>query len=283
MIKVENDKAAVYFGDNLAETVGWLERTPKRWQQNASVSERNRMDWDLGAGWHGALKLAKEGWKEGTTRLSNDLAANFGRSDHKEPPWRYDVAGHLPDVPRFLAGAPDPMMRHGQSKGRTPVIHIVVNISASCGISATEMANYGLAITALIDELEASGKRVELDVGATYSRLGRKRGCFGWKVKMASEPIDLADVAFSIAHPAAFRRFTFAMAERTPRDMEDWAYGMPGVVTQDLAAEFGAEAAFLLDGVGHNPGACRTPAGAMTLARGQLEAAMAKRLAEEQA
>ena len=142
--------------------------------------------------------------------------------DHVDS-WRYDVAGELPDIGRHLAGDPMCMKRHGHPKGRQPIISILVNICCSGGIDAKSYANFGAALVNVIDQLENSGRRVELHVGWISSM--SKRVTCGWTVKQAQDPLDLAAVAFSIAHPAASRQIGFALAERTDVRRNDLSYG----------------------------------------------------------
>jgi hypothetical protein len=274
--------AVAFMGDELMDVAAWLKATPRCWSQSSSVRDRASDRWDLNAGYHGAERLAREGWADGARVIHNNLAVNFPNAHIKEPAWKYDVAGALPDVPRFLAGAPGPMMNHGRAKGRQPVVHIVVNVVCSANVGAKEFSNYGTALVALIDTIENSGRRVELDVAAVFSGLGGwsgKNKCVtAWKVKRANDPVDLAAIAFSIAHPAAFRRIMFAMVERSPSAWNTPGYGFCAKLTPELAELIDAGDAFLLDGVGEARGQCTTPAGALQLAQAQLDAAMAKRL-----
>jgi hypothetical protein len=80
----------------------------------------------------------------------------------KEDSWRYDVAGELPDIGRFLAGDPAHMKRHGHPKGHRPIISLAINVIANAMITAQQMANYGAALVTVVDQIENAGRRVDL-------------------------------------------------------------------------------------------------------------------------
>lgn len=276
MLKRHEGRTIVFMGDSLAETVRWLESNSRCWQQNASRTDRASPNWDLRAGWDGALRLASMGWEEGVKAIFNELAANFPQHYEKEPPWRYDVAGALPDVPRYLHGEPAHMQARGRAKGGKPIVHIIINTVCSARTKSNEFVNYGAAITAMIDDIESKGKRVQLDIAAVFTNLRGNTGIVGWNVKQAGDPVDLSAIAFSLAHPAAFRRIQFGMIERTPWEWDTYGYGQCGKLTNTHAALMEAENAFLLDGVGEDGKACTTAEGALKLARAQLARAEAK-------
>lgn len=244
----EELKDVTFIGEDLPSVIRWMEATPRKWQQ-ASSREYHESSWDLGAGWQGALKLAQDGWPEGM-RMVEAAAAEI-LPNARTSTLRYDVAGEFPDVARFAAGDPFNMISHRRQKDNHPVVHLIVNVCCSGSISAKQFAAYGGAVTALVDQIENTKRRVELDVVAINSHQGKGRSRMGWKVKRASDGLDIGAIAFSLAHPAAFRRLIFGMWERTPRSFEDYGYGTVADITPDDAAAMEANPdAILLDGVG---------------------------------
>lgn len=257
------------YGDSLADVVKWLNETPKRWTANSSdKGTKKAQSWDLNAGYQGALKMAAEGWKEGAQDLDARLqaiipsAGRMGRYGH-------GVTGSSVSIGRFVTGNPNCMRtRRKRVAGSAPVLHLVINLVASCAVTAQQMANYGTALVGLIDRLENTGKRVQLDA-IMVMKLNDYRGAIGWNVKQASEHVDLAEVAFSIAHPAAFRRLGFAMMERMPKEAECYGYGYSSdIKPEDMIDP--VEGAMLIDGVNHEPRRCNTPEDALRLAAEQL-------------
>lgn len=220
-----------------------------------------------------AMRLAQEGWHEGTDMVHNMLTG-LALLDNKVgvANWRMDVAGHLPDVGRYLTGDPAHMVRHTRRDGAHPVIHIVVNTARVGSSTHEQQTNYGVGLCGLIDWLEASGRRVELDrlgvvqtSSSVHSVSGGKRSFQGWKVKRAADPLDIASVVFAIAHPAAHEQLVWGMRRRMSRVM--W---MPKKVCQDDVARIGADGAFIVDSVLDDARACSTVAGACLVAAKRL-------------
>ena len=264
--------AQIFAEGGLDELVRWLDATPAKWRAKASRDNDASGFWDLSVGYEGALRLAREGWNEGVAMMESKLSAIIPAVG-TQPRWGYGVSGTSVSMSRFLSGHPKNMRtRRKREMGSAPVLHIVVNTAASCAVSADQMANYGVALVGLINRLEQTGKRVHLDVVNVGHFNGGGRGAYGWNIKRASQPLDLGAVAFSIAHPAAFRRIGFAMIERLPKEFQTHGYGHCADI--DEADVIGtAKGAMLLDGVNHEPTRCNTPQDALRLAIEQINKA----------
>lgn len=242
--------------DSIADVQRWLKTTPRVWSSASSNSNGSGHSWDLGVGYVGAEALLETGWREGAKDLGDRLAAYMPPRD-KADSWRYDIAGELPDIGRFLAGDPAHMKRHGHPKGHHPIISIAVNIRVQCTVKASAMANYGAAMVAIIDKLEHSGRRVELAVTFASTMRHVVRVSCGWTVKQADDPVDLAAVAFSLAHPSASRRIGFAMAERMPKDTQCGSYGFDLVLDEDDLID-PMPGTYCIEGLRNNTSRCLT-------------------------
>lgn len=169
-------------------------------------------DWDLSAGWDGAVKFATEGWLDGREKVERVLS-RLATSNGNAPVCEDDVAGGVLDVASFVAGDPchydcDPEDVCGQTK----VVRILVPLSASCGVSAGTLLNRGAAIASVVDSLEARGVQAEV---IAYSVHREKHGqvCIRHTVKNPGEHLTPERLAASICHPATFRRVNFAGVE----------------------------------------------------------------------
>lgn len=212
----------IYF-DSQIEAADYLRDTPSNWKKTSAIQPS--ASWDFNVGVSGAQELARKGWSEGAKDLSDRLAAHMPARDHVDS-WRYDVAGELPDIGRFLAGDPAHMRRHGHPKGHKPIISLCVNNWIACTTTATQMANYGAAMVNIIDQLENSGRRVELTAGCIAQHFSTKAMMSAtWRVKAAQDPLDIGAVAFAVAHPAASRRFGWLLWERTDAPTDPY-YGL---------------------------------------------------------
>lgn len=277
MLTTLTPRRCIIFGDDLHDVAQFLKDSPRQWTMRQSRSNGASYDWDLNTGYAKAEELADIGWSEGAQNLAHMLGAI--PPNEAEPEYTYDVAGMMPDVPLYCAGDPMHMRNDGHPQGRKPIVHLVVNAVAAGMIAARDYANYGTAITAAIGQIEATGRSVELDVVFADSLRGGT-AVLGWKVKRAGDPVDLAAVAYSIGHPAAFRRLGFALIERTPREWETHGYGRCASMTEDLAHHINADGAFLLGGVGESYGSCRTLESAVKFAAQQINEAAGETLVE---
>lgn len=222
---------------NVVELATWLENTPYTWKQGTPhepESAYHGKNWVLRASWDDCINMLKTGWEEGVKQISDTLAVH---STARRPHWRNDVAGDFPDVPRFLGGAHDPMRRRGHDNRRRPIVSIMVNNWINAAVDANHMVNFGAAMVAWIDRIEASGKRVELIAG-TVAPQARGRDIHmsaTWTVKQAEDPLDLSALAFSLAHPGASRRIGWGVWGRS--GMRDDSSGMGVAVDWDVDPE----------------------------------------------
>lgn len=261
----------MYAENGLDDLQRFLSETPRKWEIETSKDNPAERTWDLNAGWDGAIKLAKEGWQEGADNLDARLQAIIPAAG-RTARYGYAESGTSVNIGRYLTGHPKDMRsRKRRTMGSAPILHIVVNGNASCMVTATQMANYGTALVGLVDRLENTGKRVHLDVMYVLNERGARVAC-GWNVKRASEHVDLSAVAFSIAHPAAFRRLGFALIEHCPREFQNSGYGYcADIQVADLVDD--VQDAMLVDGVNHSPSRCNSEKDALRFAIEQLNKA----------
>lgn len=212
--RIEPGKRARYHFDSLGELGEYINRTPKTWKgRDYDASETVPLSQSLGATYANAVEMARFGWLEGAAKVQEALKAF--RPASPQPDTRNDVYGFRPNVPRFCAGAPDSMIRHATvaQMGCGKVLTLVVPVNAGAWVSAQSMAHFGTAVAQYVNQLETDGTRVEL-IGCLVSVVSGWRVAHTWTVKRADQPLDLAVVAFTIGHPAMFRRLGFALRER---------------------------------------------------------------------
>lgn len=265
------------FFDSQIEAADFLRDNPSRWRRTSTTSPSQ--DWDFCAGNTGAEELARNGWSEGAKDLSDRLAVHMPERDHVDS-WRYDVAGELPDIGRYLAGDPVHMKRHGHPKGHKPIISIFINNWIVCFTKAHQMANYGAAMCAMIDQLENSGRRVEVIAGtiAQSFALGKIMMSATWRVKAAEDPLDLGALAFAVAHPAASRRFGWRLWERTEAPT-DTGYGQGmGRVADEHDLIDPMPGTLMLNGIKMDGARCNTLDAALEFAAEQINNAAGETL-----
>lgn len=194
----------------------------------ASLKEKeawHKAGWRTGdAEWSGSksmdetLKMARDGWKEGADQVER-LRAKIEASTPQAPRMiRYGIAGVNPSVPRAVAGNLFNMRVPDQSRSRKrPVITIVSNMAANCGVSAHQITNRAAAVAAIIDKIESVGYACEVISTSTTKGGGWWGGsdndytaATSVVVKRSDQPVDTMRLAFGLGHSSLFRRMVFA-------------------------------------------------------------------------
>lgn len=249
MISIQRGSTWSIQFESLPDMVRWIDNNPRTWHDRLS-EKPNSYDWDLGAKWDDALKLAREGWEEGIKAVLTNISAlpNKARAVRT-----YSMAGDYADAGRAASGDPFNMVRRGSAHRNRPVMTISVNMVASGGTRADIMAKFGAALVAVIDRLENMGVRVELWGACGISNLrpgpkGVDKVRIAWLVKGAGDTLDLSAVAFGIGHPAMFRRLALAVEERSPTGNTS-GHGTPGPMQQKDFVDIAPDA-LCIEGIG---------------------------------
>lgn len=163
-----------------------------------------------------AYKMASEGWPEGY-QLFKAIADRIEVASHvMKPETFFDTTGDYGfDMGRVMSGEPENILNVYETEdisNNGPIISIGVNVVASGVIESSVLIRRGAAILALIDALEQSGKRIELDA-LYYIGSNNFRG-IGHKLIVPLKRPDFAaqpdQIAFALAHPAFMRIFMFS-------------------------------------------------------------------------
>ncbi len=215
-----------YFGSWSAFVDAADRRADRYLQERGAIKADATDDWDLGAGWDGALKLARAGWPAGLARVKPlaDCAAKSVQKNVRGLRLQYDVAGACWDVGRLVAGEPEPGLTFVRAPVAGRVARVVVTGGASGKIAADCYWRRGAAIVALCDVLENSGVRCEVVLGFENTPLFKNDdkdidiSKHGITIKRSEDALDLDLMAFALCHPATLRRLSFAVREGLPRD-----------------------------------------------------------------
>lgn len=150
------------------------------------------------------------------------------------------VYGCIPSVPNYLRGVPTNMMRVVREPRHNPIIDVYVDTGISYGVKCKEAAIAAAKIANVITAVEMSGVRVNL-----YAVFGTKEGCnaagFAVKIKEASSPLNLLNIAFPMTNPAFCRVVSLHWQECNTEQVWD---GHGSVMTAKKVAD-----AFGLDGL----------------------------------
>jgi hypothetical protein len=221
-MRIENDTTLI--GEDLADICDFLARSPKKWRGDSSVTDNDGYQWTYNLSYAQAIRMATTGWPEGRERLAKLAMTPPERTKYMPV---FDVAGERPDIDRYLTGDPRNMVSHTRKRIPRPIVRLLLNIGASAYVQGSQMTNFGVALVSLINQLESDGKRIEVDLVYNVMMSQGARCHVGWGVKAADQYLDLDQIAFACAHPAAFRRLGFALFERLAPQYEHYAYGRP--------------------------------------------------------
>jgi len=157
-------------------------------------------------GWHDGLKLLSE-MKE-IVNIKGDTG--YTNTEH------YDHGGAFVDVGRFCEGVPECMIDFQEKETiGSNVITISVNIGALVSVKKKTITRRGVAIVSLVDALESSGKRVEIEmVSRAKNKFSPEIAVVTVKLKKPDEPLDIERVLFALAHPSTLRRLVFSVREK---------------------------------------------------------------------
>jgi len=191
-------------------------------------------DWDMNAGWSGAVEMVGKGWNEGT----KDVLARMDQVKHSLEEqfagYRMDVTGQFFDVGLVISGEPECWF-HEETEPVRKIAKIAVNATAACSTSADLIRNRGAAIVALADHLQQAGWIVEISV--FFVALGHKEQDGNSntiiRIDVPTRPIDIDELAFLVAHPAGFRRIGFAAEEAVNGNKYLGGYGGCGILKGD--------------------------------------------------
>jgi len=207
-----------------------------------SSRDNYNLQWHGGLTWEQAKQMAVSGWREGMQEIDKYRAKIVPIVTEKvlRPKQIYSVAGYNVDVGSFMANEPECFIAREYEERNYPgqIYKIVASISFSAKITPETIIQRGAMICALIDAIEFAGHRAEVicnDASTIRDNSEYMQGKYkenGWfevsvTVKKVSQPLEMSDLAFCLAHPAMLRRIMFSVAE-----LEGWSdfadrYGCP--------------------------------------------------------
>lgn len=237
--------------EGVGDVLDALDQEPTAGANDHSVTVDADNSWDLGIGWDGAMDAYTGGWSEGAKK-AYDLAERIKpRPLENRTHLVSNVAGGVPNVGAYLAGAPNAMYQVSkkQAKGR-PYVHLYMPISYSATIDANVAFDRGCALVAVADALESAGCRVKITLTRTSALSYSHRVCMRFMVKNYGDRLDVDQLIFTAAHPAMLRRLCFGLQERS-RVSQVWKqttsnYGVPTDLVQSEDCEVDGRAITVL-------------------------------------
>jgi hypothetical protein len=213
-----------YTAESWDEFVHDLRTRPVLWKSyNADSSTVAYDDWWGSQTWDEALQYAVSGHPVARAAIEG---AAVKVTSSPEPLWDTAPVGAFPCIPAHAAGVPEDMfaMSDIAPPVQSPIVRIVVNMSASSTVDPESIVNRGAAIVTLIDQIQASGRRVEL-IAVKHGHSKKDRYVWQVTIKRPEEPIDMDRIGLAFATPIMLRRFFFRVMEFiTPREVYGHGY-----------------------------------------------------------
>ncbi|AHJ10705.1 hypothetical protein P106B_22 [Rhizobium phage vB_RglS_P106B] len=216
-----------YFGfSSLSEMMKFIDAIPEHKRTGRRDQGYSN---DNGAKWYGsssmgeAMRIAKDGWKEGVEKASSILEfLNLENATQRRR--AYSVAGGNVSVGRLLAGNPKHMVHRPKLPGKRTITLFVEN-TASARIEAEMLAIRASIVAAFADILESRGYSCQIVAVTMQGRsfFGSDPGAqTAVTVKHAGEKLNLDDIVFTLGHPSFLRRFNFACVSQADELRSIW-------------------------------------------------------------
>lgn len=191
-----------------------------------------------------ALDMAENGWAEGIDKVFRLRADILAKNPIRMQPVKFGIAGATPDVPRAIAGNIFNMRIPDMSKSkRRPVITLVSNMTANCGVEKEMITNRAAVVAAIIDRIETAGYAVEV-VSTAMAQSGKFKAATSVIVKEAGHAVDTGKLAYGLGHSSFFRRLVFASWSGDKR-CQDIGYGL-GIPFEPAQGELAEKNIFIL-------------------------------------
>lgn len=183
---------------------GWENRySERKWFGTADMNE--------------ALKLARDGWKEGLDGLTELEIPQAERPRRSRA-----VSGGNVNIGRMLSGDPRHMNRRAKQPGQR-TITLFVETFMSAAIDPDNAIIRARLVAAMADALERQGYSCEIVAVLTtssYRSVGHQAAV---TLKASGERLNLLDVIFALGHPSFFRRLLFACVGAADECESTWS------------------------------------------------------------
>lgn len=184
-------------------------------------SSHKRSSWSGTNTYHEALHFLEFGWTAKSERLTEKLKiAKLNAPTVARRKVTPSVVGYIPIVPNYLAGIPLNMLDSKLTKIKQKVITINKDISYHAGYSTNQIEDNSIKAFQIIQALEASGMRCNLNViiGIDFNYSGKnvKQMIVKVRLKSSGEKLNISKTSFGLVNPGMLRRIMFRLIETVP-------------------------------------------------------------------
>lgn len=226
--KIDN-KTVIREFNSIGELTQFITDTPSngKYDRNLASQDTRNNHWTGTETYDEAFLLLLKGWTCASEKMTHALKTRPQPAPIKRQRSVYSVAGHSASVPRYLQGIPTNMISSVPDRRKQPVVVINRTISYSANWTPEDMLEEGIKALQVVQAIEASNRNVKLNIVWIVEDREFKRGV-KVTIKQPGERLNIAKMAFPLAHPSMLRRIFFKYLETEP-DMPHkfFGYGRP--------------------------------------------------------
>lgn len=214
--------------DSVGEYLDFLEKTPVP-EDRGNSSFTGSESFTGTRSYQEAVDLCRYGDEELRAKIQKTISTLVSPNEYyyrTKQEYRNDVVGFTPNVPNYVMGIHTNMIKSTRKPINQKVLNIFISISASAFVSAADILENGAKCVAAINQLEKEGYRCNVWTGDFGEKFGKTIGVVT-KIKTDRQPLNLATMAFPMAHPSMLRRLSFKHFEIVPIDFTHDGYGRP--------------------------------------------------------
>lgn len=211
--KVDNIKEYMYYFDSITDLYRYIVNNKKEIPAGASTLKRDKFYG--GISFKEALKRLLNGDEE-LAKDINNIKIDGVVAEKLTFKYINDIQGVVPNVPNFLMGLPQSMIRIQRTKIKSSqkIINLVFDISVSCMINKEEYMQVSKLFLDVIDKVEKMGYRCNLYIAAvSVSESEKFMNTFLIKLKNSNELFNRYKCSFVLGHMSMFRRIMFRLIE----------------------------------------------------------------------
>lgn len=211
--KVKNIKEYMYYFDSITDLYRYIVNNKKEIPTGASTLKRD--EFYGGISFKEALKRLLNGDEE-LAKDINNIKIDGIVAEKLTFKYINDIQGVVPNVPNFLMGLPQSMVRIQRTKIKSSqkILNLVFDISVSCTITKEEYMQVSKLFLDVIDKVEKMGYRCNLYVaGVSVSESEKFMNTFLIKLKNSNELFNRYKCSFVLGHMSMFRRIMFRLIE----------------------------------------------------------------------
>lgn len=152
------------------------------------------------------------------------------------------VVGAIPNVPAYLAGAPNSMIAIKNTKQKQNVVTIGYNSAVRGGVDADDIVEGGAKLISALMILEAKGIKANVYC-LDLDTMGKEYVSYAIKIKSSGQKFDTLRMAYFMAHPSMNRRHKFRFTEVTEGVTKSFVggYGYPENDDERIVNHFEAQ------------------------------------------